>query len=89
MKKMLAMLLDRSDSNAPNQAARFLTHVRVLKEASVKAAGRIDVASTFTVDSPIPYDMDDLLSALRADDAEMVEGGARRKPPSKAHTSES
>jgi hypothetical protein len=72
--EMLAMLLDRSDSNAPNQAARFLTHVRTLKEATLKTTGHSDVATTFTVDSPIPYSMDELLGALTTDDEEMIPG---------------
>lgn len=71
--EMLAMLLDRSDSNAPNQAARFLTHVRTLKENTLRNTGHADVAETFTVDSPIPYLMGDLLGALRVDDEERVE----------------
>ncbi len=72
--EMLAMLLDRSDSNAPNQAARFLTHVRTLKEAALTTTGHPEVAATFTVDSPIPYSMDELLKALRSDDEEMIPG---------------
>ncbi|MGO9027819.1 MAG: ATP-binding protein [Acidimicrobiales bacterium] len=77
--EMLAMLLDRSDSNAPNQAARFLTHVRTLKAATLTTTGHPDVATTFTVDSPIPYSMDDLLSALTTDDEEMVPGAVAGK----------
>ena len=72
--EMLAMLLDRSDSNAPNQAARFLTHVRTLKDATLQTTGHTDVANTFTVDSPIPYSMDELLGALKTDDEEMIAG---------------
>lgn len=77
--EMLAMLLDRSDSNAPNQAARFLTHVRTLKEATLTTTGHPDIATTFTVDSPIPYSMDDLLSAITTDDEEMVPGAVAGK----------
>lgn len=77
--EMLAMLLDRSDSNAPNQAARFLTHVRTLKEATLTTSGHPDVATTFTVDSPIPYSMDELLGALTTDDEEMVPGAVAGK----------
>jgi hypothetical protein len=72
--EMLAMLLDRSDSNAPNQAARFLTHVRTLKDATLQTTGHTDVANTFTVDSPIPYSMDELIGMLKTDDEEMIEG---------------
>ena len=30
------MILDRSDQNAPNQASRFTSHVRALKEKTLK-----------------------------------------------------
>ncbi|MFN3731634.1 ATP-binding protein [Comamonas testosteroni] len=65
--EMLSMILDRSDQNAPNQASRFTSHVRVLKERTLKAEGKNDVAKTFTVDSPIPYDIKDLLDILNTD----------------------
>lgn len=65
--EMLSMILDRSDQNAPNQASRFTSHVRALKEAKLKAEGRNEVAKTFTVDSPIPYAIKDLLGILNTD----------------------
>lgn len=66
--EMLSMILDRSDQNAPNQASRFTMHVRDLKEETLTAEGEEDVKNTFTVDSPIPYKLDDLLEKLRTDD---------------------
>lgn len=65
--EMLSMILDRSDQNAPNQASRFTSHVRELKEATLKAEGKNEVAKTFTVDSPIPYAIKDLLDILISD----------------------
>lgn len=65
--EMLSMILDRSDQNAPNQASRFTSHVRALKEKTLKAEGKNDVAKTFTVDSPIPYVLNDLLDILNTD----------------------
>ena len=65
--EMLSMILDRSDQNAPNQASRFTSHVRALKDKTLKAEGKTDVAKTFTVDSPIPYAIKDLLDILIAD----------------------
>ncbi|WP_236964044.1 hypothetical protein [Mannheimia haemolytica] len=40
---MLALILDRSDDNAPNQAARFTEHVRALKEQTLNKEERNDV----------------------------------------------
>ncbi|MFA5945366.1 MAG: ATP-binding protein [Patescibacteria group bacterium] len=64
--EMLSMILDRSDQNAPNQASRFTQHVRDLKGAAV--ASKPSVQATFTVDSPIPYNLPDLLQKLQHDD---------------------
>lgn len=66
--EMLSMILDRSDQNAPNQASRFTSHVRNLKEATLTDNGKEDVKQTFTVDSPIPYPIDELVKLLKKDD---------------------
>lgn len=65
--EMLSMILDRSDQNAPNQASRFTSHVRSLKQKTLEAEGKAAVAKTFTVDSPIPYAIKDLLEILNTD----------------------
>lgn len=65
--EMLSMILDRSDQNAPNQASRFTSHVRALKQKTLETEKKLDVAKTFTVDSPIPYPIHDLLSLLETD----------------------
>lgn len=65
--EMLSMILDRSDQNAPNQASRFTSHVRSLKQKTLNTEKKTEIAKTFTVDSPIPYPIDDLLSLLRTD----------------------
>ncbi len=66
--EMLSMILDRSDQNAPNQASRFTSHVRELKEDTLAKEKKDDVKATFTVDSPIPYRLTDLLAKLKHDD---------------------
>ncbi|MBV1715487.1 MAG: ATP-binding protein, partial [Desulfarculus sp.] len=66
--EMLSMILDRSDQNAPNQASRFTLHVRGLKEGTLDAETKPDVKATFTVDSPIPYKLNDLIARLKFDD---------------------
>ncbi|WP_024906003.1 ATP-binding protein [Robbsia andropogonis] len=65
--EMLSMILDRSDQNAPNQASRFTLHVRDLKGASLDVAGKAKIKETFTVDSPIPYAISDLVARLKID----------------------
>jgi hypothetical protein len=75
--EMLSMILDRSDQNAPNQASRFTTHVRSLKQRTLEKEKKYDVRKTFTVDSPIPYDITELVGLVDEDDNEMV-AGARK-----------
>jgi len=72
--EMVSMFVDRSDQNAPNQVSRFTAHVRELKAATLAAEKKPDVLATFTVDSPIPYKIEDLVARLQADDTERVAG---------------
>jgi uncharacterized protein len=72
--EMLALILDRSDDNAPNQAARFTEHVRSLKEKVLADSKNANVLATFTVDSPIPYPLNGLIEKLKADNVERVPG---------------
>jgi len=54
-------------------------HVRNLKDETLKSQGKEDVRRTFTVDSPIPYDLNELVSLLETDNQEMVEGARGQK----------
>lgn len=65
--EMLSMFLDRSDMNAPNQASRFTLHVRNLKKKTLEENKKTDILKTYTVDSPIPYKLNELISELNAD----------------------
>ncbi len=75
--EMLAMILDRSDQNAPNQASRFTHHVKELKDQTLDEAGKQDVRKTFTVDSPVFYSLDELLKRLESDDSGMKPGAGK------------
>lgn len=77
--EMLSMILDRSDNNAPNQASRFTFHVRTLKEETLKALKKSKVLSTFTVDSPIPFDIISLIDKLKEDDTKKGVGANGRE----------
>lgn len=72
--EMLSMILDRTDNNAPNQASRFTFHVRELKEATLKELNKNKVLSSFTVDSPIPFEITTLISNLKEDDTRKGQG---------------
>lgn len=78
--EMLSMILDRSDQNAPNQASRFTLHVRALKGATLDAAGKTKVKETFTVDSPIPYKISELVEKLQEDNTAKGISASTGKP---------
>ncbi len=70
--EMLAMLLDRSDQNAPNQAMIFNREVVEAKRSYLAGAGKNAVLANFTIDSPVPYALDDVIARLEELDVEMV-----------------
>ncbi len=72
--EMLSLMLDRSDSNAPNQAMAFSAAVIEQKRDYLRGIGKDDLASIITLDSPIPYRLDTLLQRLQEQDTEMVPG---------------
>lgn len=72
--EMLAMLLDRSDSNAPNQAMIFSKTVFNEKIKFLESIGDTTFKDSITIDSPIPYKMENVLDEIIRLDNEMVEG---------------
>lgn len=77
--EMLAMLLDRSDSNAPNQAMLFSKTVFAEKLKYLDEIGDTTFKSSITIDSPIPYKIDNILKELAELDQQMVEGARTEK----------
>lgn len=72
--EMLAMLLDRSDSNAPNQAMIFSKTVFNEKESHLTSIGDTIFKGSITIDSPIPYKIENVLTEISRLDEEMVAG---------------
>lgn len=72
--EMLSMMIDRSDSNAPNQAMLFSTEVLRQKREQLKNCAHADMENIITLDSPIPYDLQMLIRKLDALDHQMVPG---------------
>lgn len=79
--EMQALLLDRSDQNAPNQAMLLSREVLSEKEKTVEGTAFDKI---ITVDSPVAYDMKPLLKKLEALDEQMVPGakaGSEKQGP--------
>jgi DNA helicase HerA-like ATPase len=74
-----AMLLDRSDSNAPNQSRALFDLIIKYKKEKLEEEDQQEVLNNFTVESPIPYDINKVLSALEDKDSEMVPGARTEK----------
>jgi len=72
--EMLAMILDRSDQNAPNQAMLFSRAVTAAKRLELEREAREDVLANFTIDSPLPYKMQRVLQELHDLDTKREEG---------------
>ena len=77
--EMLALMLDRSDSNAPNQAMVFSQAVIQEKTAMLEENGHSDLANEITLDSPVPYRISKVIEYLDAKNKEMVPGSNGRE----------
>ncbi len=71
---MVAMLTDRSDTNAPNQAMALTQAVLKLKQGHLSTQGQAQLATEITIDSPIPFRTSDLLRKLEDLNEERVPG---------------
>ncbi|MDH5388574.1 MAG: ATP-binding protein [Gammaproteobacteria bacterium] len=71
---LVSMFVDRSDQNAPNQAMIMAREINNAKRNYLEAGGQQDILDNFTVDSPVPFDLSELLDNLNAINIEMVPG---------------
>ena len=72
--EMSAMLLDRSDTNAPNQSRALFDLILKNKRQTVTNEKDSGAAANLTVESPIPYKIQSILDELKRMDDEMVPG---------------
>ncbi len=76
---MTSMFVDRSDQNAPNQTMIMSRAVVEAKRKYLKDGGHTEILNNFTIDSPIPFSLDDVLKALNDINVEMVAGASAGK----------
>ena len=76
---MISMFVDRSDQNAPNQAMLMSRAVTDAKRNFLKEGKHQDVLDNFTVDSPVPFDLDAVAVELNRLNTEMVAGARSEK----------
>jgi DNA helicase HerA-like ATPase len=76
---MVAMLVDRDDNNAPNQAMIMSRAVVAQKRKYLELGDHQDILSNFTIDSPVPYDLKAVHDDVEKKNVEMVSGARGEK----------
>jgi len=71
---LVSMFVDRSDQNAPNQAMIMAREINNAKRKYLEDGKHADVLAHFTVDSPVPFDLNALLGNLNGINIEMIPG---------------
>ena len=75
---LVSLFVDRSDQNAPNQSMIMTRTIVETKKAMLDPVKHKEILDNFTIDSPVPFHIDDVLSELRTLDEEMVPGANNR-----------
>ena len=72
-----SLLLDRSDTNAPNQARTLFDKIIKLKKQCLDEndSEQKSVLLNFTIDSPLPYNLDKLIKQLDSLDNQQIDTG--------------
>ncbi len=76
MNEFTSLVIDKDNENSDVQSLRLTTHIERLKEKTLKDLNKSDVQSTFTIDSPIPYEITDLVKNLNIDNSKKGYSGA-------------
>lgn len=71
---MTSMFVDRSDQNAPNQTMVMSRAILNAKRSYLETLKQNEVLANFTIDSPIPFDLDKVIGELSDLNVEMVPG---------------
>jgi DNA helicase HerA-like ATPase len=71
---MVSMFVDRSDQNAPNQAMLISRTIIEAKRKYLTDGNQTEVLENFTIDSPIPFSISDVITRLEELDTEMIPG---------------
>lgn len=76
---LVSMFVDRSDQNAPNQAMLMTRAITDAKRATLTDPKHKSILDNFTIDSPIPFDIDGVIDELNDLNTEMVPGSRGEK----------
>ncbi|WP_439607663.1 ATP-binding protein [Hydrogenophaga sp.] len=73
--EMQSVFVDRSGDNAPNQALALMDSVIEMKRGAIAALGKVELLEGFTVDTPVPYRLADIVLSLDAKNDEVIATG--------------
>lgn len=71
---LVSMFVERSDQNAPNQAMIIAREINQAKRSYLEENDQKDILKHFTVDSPVPFNLNTLMDRLNEINMEMVPG---------------
>ncbi|AIV07564.1 ATPase [Vibrio harveyi] len=77
--EMQSLFIDSSSFSAQNQVSKFQEAVLDAKTETLKSLNKKDVLEAFTLDSPIPYEIKNVVKALKYLNEEMVQGSRSEK----------
>ncbi len=77
--ELQAMFIDRSEFSAHNQVMAFQDTVIAEKKKTLESLGKTEVLNAFTLDSPVPFSIDRVISELKRMNEEMVPGAQKPK----------
>ena len=75
---MISMFVDRSDQNAPNQTMLMSRTVTEAKKQFLIDGNHQDVLDNFTIDSPVPFNLNNILEKLEELNHQMVPSSNNR-----------
>lgn len=73
--EMQSVFVDRSGDNAPNQALALMDSVIEMKRTAITALDKPELLDGFTVDTPVPYRLTELVQSLDAKNEEVIPTG--------------
>ncbi|HIE01704.1 MAG TPA: ATP-binding protein [Thiotrichaceae bacterium] len=72
--EMQAMFIDRSEFSAHNQVMAFQDAVIAEKKTTLRKADKDEVLNAFTLDSPVPFSLKNVIESVRLLNEEMISG---------------
>lgn len=76
---LVSLFVDRSDQNAPNQAMLMTRCITDAKRAMLDPAQHGDILANFTIDSPVPFNIDAVYQELSNLNEQMVPGANNKE----------